>query len=475
MLDSNSTLRSDSQNEVAVPARLVERVRAVLDAPSGTSPRIVRVTAAGSGEESLHDWLRARAGAEAVYWSGRDDDGAVAAVGAADVVATDAAPLDYTALQHTFDNRLKRATAPVRYFGGIRFDAGHAPRSSGEATPWAPFGTARFVLPRLELREEEGQRTWACNLVLPRDQEQADALLSSLRSPSSTPAGATSLPRPIERTDRPNREQWTDMVEWALEAIREGGLDKVVLARRVALSMGVPLDPFLMLHHLQADTPGCFHFAVRPAEGPAFVGASPERLLRREGPTIQSEAIAGTRSRGDSAQSDAALRDELMDSAKERREHAFVQDAIRKRLDGLCTNVDAAEAPTDLTLSRRRHLHAPLTGTLRPSVSTGDVLDALHPTPAVGGVPTEAALDAIRTQEPFDRGWYAGPVGWIGADAAEFAVGIRAGLVHDADLTLFSGAGIVEGSVPEREWDEIEQKIEDFAALLGGTETNGEA
>jgi len=476
MADPNSTLRSDLQNDPAVPDRLIERVRAALDAPTGTSSRIVRVTAPGSGEISLHDWLRAREGTEAVYWSGRDDSAAVAAVGAADVVATDTASLDYTALQNALDDRLKRATAPVRYFGGVRFDAGRAPRTNGESTAWAPFGTARFVLPRLEVREEEGEQWWACNLVLPRDRERSTSLMTALQAPSPTPrSGATSVPHPLSRTDCPDREQWTQMVQWALEAIRGGGLDKVVMARRVALSLRRRPDPFHMLRHLQADTPACFHFAVRPAGGATFVGASPERLLRREGPTVESEAIAGTRSRGDSAQSDAALREELMDSAKERREHAFVQEVIRDRLDTLCTEVQAAGAPTDLTLSRRRHLHAPLTGTLRPSVTTGEVLEVLHPTPAVGGVPTEAALDAIRTQEPFDRGWYAGPVGWIGADAAEFAVGIRAGLVHESTLTLFSGAGIVEGSVPDQEWREIEQKVGDFAALLDGDEANDEA
>jgi Isochorismate synthase len=180
-----------------------------------------------------------------------------------------------------------------------------------------------------------------------------------------------------------------------------------------------------------------------------------------------SEAVAGTRGRGDTPEADAALRDELMDSPKERREHAFVQEAIRDELDRLCTSVEAPEAPSDLALAQGRHLHARLTGTLRSGTSTLDLLDALHPTPAVGGVPTDAALGAIRTQEPFDRGWYAGPVGWIGADAAEFAVAIRSGLVRDDRLALFSGAGIVDGSEPEREWDEIEQKIGDFASILG--------
>jgi menaquinone-specific isochorismate synthase len=157
----------------------------------------------------------------------------------------------------------------------------------------------------------------------------------------------------------------------------------------------------------------------------------------------------------------------LLTSGKERREHAFVQQAIQSSLEALCTRVESPDAPSELLLTRGRHLHARLTGTLRPDVTAVELLDALHPTPAVGGVPGDAALTAIRDQEPFDRGWYAGPVGWVGADAAEFSVAIRSGLVEPTRLALFSGAGIVDGSVPEREWDEIEQKLGDFAAVLG--------
>lgn len=259
------------------------------------------------------------------------------------------------------------------------------------------------------------------------------------------------------------------MVRWALDAIDGGKLDKVVLARRVALALNEPMPPLLVQRHLQAATPGCYHFAIRPRNGPAFVGASPERLFRREGACIVSEAVAGTRPRGDTEVEDERLRHELLTSPKERREHAFVQEAIRTRLERICTSVQPSSEPDELALSRGRHLCSRLAGTLRPNTPTAEVLQVLHPTPAVGGVPTPEAVKAIREQEPFDRGWYAGPVGWIGSDAAEFAVGLRAGLAWKDRVALFSGAGIVEGSEPSREWEEIEQKIGDFAAIMGMT------
>jgi len=129
--------------------------------------------------------------------------------------------------------------------------------------------------------------------------------------------------------------------------------------------------------------------------------------------------------------------------------------------------LEIEERLSEMKLARGRHLVSRARGTLREGVTDWDVLEALHPTPAVGGHPKEEALAEIRTSEPFDRGWYAGPVGWISADAAEFAVGIRSGLVSGRTLRLFSGAGIVAGSVPEEEWAEIEQKIGDFTRIFG--------
>lgn len=260
------------------------------------------------------------------------------------------------------------------------------------------------------------------------------------------------------------------MVRWALDSIEEHDLDKVVLARRVALALDDSMDPMLVLRHLEKATSGSYHFAVRPVGGPAFVGASPERLFRRDGRCVESEAVAGTRPRGETEAEDAAFREELLQSPKERREHAYVQEAIREDLERVCTHVEVPNETRELALERGRHLYSKVTGTLRSGTRTTELLETLHPTPAVGGVPTGDAVEAIRAQEPFDRGWYAGPVGWIGRDAAEFAVGLRAGLAWEDRVALFSGAGIVDGSEPDREWEEIEQKIGDFAAIMGVVE-----
>jgi len=471
---------------------LAEQARSVLGTTANGTRRLVRLCVPLDEPVDPISWMQAQDADEQLYWAPRtaapgttDDreaspaptEGAVvAAVGRADVLEGQGHPVDYGTLQRRLQERFRHADAGQRYFGGLRFDAPdpRPPRQPDAA--WQSFGTYRFVLPRFEILDYDPQQVLACNLVLPRDADRSAELLASIRALALPSASSTGpLPGPVRRADRPDRDGWTAMVRWALTAIAAGRLDKVVFARKVALGLDRHVDPLRVLSHLKATTPGCFHFAFGPPAGPTFVGASPERLVRRDGQAVLSEAVAGTRGRGDTPAADAALREELLTSSKERREHAFVQRAIQQALEPHCTALDGADTPSDLALARGRHLHAPIRGTLRPDTDTTDLLDALHPTPAVGGVPADAALAAIREQEPFDRGWYAGPVGWIAPDAADFAVAIRSGLLAPTTLSLFSGAGIVEGSAPDREWAEIEQKIGDFAAVLGLLDPQDEA
>ena len=472
MLALNPAVIRDIDAADEVRKTLADQVRKAVQSGNGR-PHVERISVAVPESVRPIDWIRAQdrpAGrsSEAVYWSGREEPRTAAALGAADVVSGTTAPIDYEALGETLDERIAGAESSVRYYGGLRFDAAQPSASDRPDRRWASFGTYRFVLPRFELVDAEDTLRLACNLVLPRDADRVGAIVDALDALAlPLPEELTSLPRPYHRQDVPGHEGWTRMIRWALDAIEGDALDKVVLARRVALALDESIDPLLVLGHLETATPGCHHFAVRPADGPAFVGASPERLFRREGRTVVSEAVAGTRPRGETEEEDAALRRELLQNPKERREHAFVEDAIRSDLEQVCTAVRSPNGTGELALARGRHLHSRITGTLRSETSTTDLLEVLHPTPAVGGVPTDNAVAAIRAQEPFDRGWYAGPVGWVGRDAAEFAVALRAGLVEDNQIALFSGAGIVEGSTPGREWEEIEQKIGDFAAIMG--------
>lgn len=407
-------------------------------------------------------WLRGQRPGGRLYWSGREDGTEVAAIGIADLqesaVAESSAKF-YKRLSPLLDS----GVPDLRYYGGARFDPGGD--LGGE---WESFGTYRFVLPRFELQRRNGVSSLVCNLVLPRDAGRRDGILGQIEElPTSEGLPVERLPHPNSRRDAPDREGWRRNVERALESFVEGRMDKVVLARRAEFEFEEALDPVLLARRLKDATPGCFHFCVEPEEGTAFVGASPERLYRRDGRSIRSEAVAGTRPRGGSEADDDELREELLHSVKDQAEHSYVRVSIREKLEDLCEEVEVEDHASDMRLARGRHLVSRISGTLRDGVTDAEVLDSMHPTPAVGGYPREEALARIRASEPFDRGWYAGPVGWIGADATEFAVGIRSGLIRSGGLALFSGAGIVAGSTPDGEWAEIEQKIGDFTRIFG--------
>ncbi len=414
------------------------------------------------------DWLRARDASERMYWRGRDEAESWAAVGQAHVVAASAGD-PATTIRATLDAMLARAAPGVRYVGGMRFDPERA-----VADEWRPFERARFVLPRFVLEAGPAGTFLACNLMLPGDADRLEELrreVERLGDPL-TPERAL-LPVPVGRNDIPGPAEWADNINRAVarfEAIssgKEGSLEKVVLARRSTFQFAEALDPTLLLQRLQAATPHCFHFMMQFEPGGAFLGASPERLYRRDGRQIRSEAVAGTRPRGASPEADARLRQDLIHSDKDRREQDYVKTSIVEALDGLCSSLDVDNTPRVMELAKGRHLCSHIAGTLRHGVGDADILQRLHPTPAVGGFPREVAIGDIREVEHFDRGWYAGPVGWIGRDRAEFAVAIRSGQVSPRSLTLYAGAGIVRGSEASREWAEIEHKISDFLNVLG--------
>ena len=423
--------------------------------------RIVRL-AVPAGRVDPFRWLSEQRMFPKVYWSGREDRAGVAAVGISDLREASASE-GPRSLSKALASLPDSGVSGARYYGGARFD----PLGQLDEE-WAAFGAYRFVLPRFELHTGETETTLVCNLVLPRDTDDASKMAQEIED-LSLPEGAhgAPLPAPVLREDSPDLRGWRENVERALAVFSEGRLGKVVLARRAEFGFCRDLDPTLLLESLKAATPGCFHFYAEPESGTAFLGASPERLFRRERRMVESEAVAGTRPRGVSTAEDEGLRDALLHSAKDRVEHTYVSKGIREALQPLCEELEIEDHVSEMKLVRGRHLRSKVRGTLRDGVTDAALLDAMHPTPAVGGHPRNEALEQIQALEPFDRGWYAGPVGWIGAEGSEFAVGIRSGLLRGRTLALFSGAGIVAGSVPDEEWAEIEQKIGDFTGMFG--------
>ena len=415
-----------------------------LESPSGLRVRRVQIERTSTAKPLA--WLQAQNANEHLYWSSRERDLQVAALGCADELRMDGGTGSTVA---AIIDRLTGCEPGVRYFGGLRFSS---------ATPaddrWATFGCARFIVPRIEYGLHNDRPFLALNFTASESLEDLRESVRALVSPE--PPNETDpppLPAPEYRVDRPDAAQWEARIDIALMAFAAKTLQKIVLARRASFHFSRPLDALTLLRRLRRVTPECFHFCFQSRSGHHFIGASPERLYARQGRRISSEAVAGTRPRGANLESDLFLSNQLRSSEKDLREHHYVRDAIREALQPLCDRLDASQEPGLLQLARGQHLYTAFAGELRAGVGDDAIVAALHPTPAVCGCPTAEALRCIAEWEGFDRGWYAGPVGWIGHDHADFAVAIRSGLVENERLDLFPGAGIVAGSTPRAEWE----------------------
>jgi isochorismate synthase len=367
-----------------------------------------------------------------------------------------------------------RGLGPV-LLGGMGF-TGRAPESNGT---WAPFGASSMVVPSLVVLQSDGgswltastvddgsaanangaglERTWA--KLVARAAELAPPAGESAPTPSDAPLAIDG--------EWPTAQQWRHIVGLATGAVGRGRLDKVVFARRVDMSSPAALDVPGALRRLAASAPESIVFAFRRGTA-AFIGATPERLVRAEGRTYRTAAVAGSIRRGADPAEDAALAAELLASEKEREEHAVVVRAIRRQLAPISDRLEIAPEPGVLVLRHVQHLVTEVAGTLRVQEGLLALAGRLHPTPAVGGEPRDLALAMIAEHEEFDRGWYAGPVGWLSADGdGELMVALRCGLVEDRRVTLYAGCGIVADSDPDREWEESSIKMRAVAAAVG--------
>ena len=367
-------------------------------------------------------------------------------------------------------------------------DAGGAPYALGgfaffdelDDSQWPGFGTAQMAVPAwMALQTNGTTRTVVSTFVQPGDHpaRMAEFLAGQLEGTNGHPAAASSDKREtrfparagaFQRADEvEGHRHWLRMVRNVLAGIKAGKLSKVVLARAVDLFRSAPVSPYTILKALRAAYPDCFSFLVDPGGGQHFMGATPERLANLRDGLMRFGALAGSAPRGERSEADDALGQHLLDDPKERHEHAIVVDAILEAIRPFGGEPELPDAPRLVKLSNVQHLYTPIS--LRPQepASLLSLLARLHPTPAVGGFPQETALDLIRDQEDFDRGWYAGPVGWVNARGdGEFAVALRSGAFRDGRVRLFTGAGIVAGSDPETEYFETQLKLQPLLSAL---------
>ncbi|QAU11717.1 isochorismate synthase [Halorubrum sp. BOL3-1] len=362
--------------------------------------------------------------------------------------------------------------ARPRVFGGFAFHEGAC-----DGDPWGPFSEARFVLPRVQLTVADNGAWLTVNAAgadadvaavedrLAREVDRFAALDgggttdSSGSNPSDAPASRPPRPGICESRRTTGREPWRESVAAAVDRIRDGDLRKVVLAQALETDLAADFPRAATLERLAKKYPDCHRYWFEPAAGEsAFFGATPERLVSLRGRTVETDALAGTTGRGETPAEDEWLARELLDDGKNVHEHELVAETVRHQLEPFAASISAGERRVR-RLATVQHLHTPITAELDADRHVLDLVEALHPTPAVGGLPPDRALATIRETEPFDRGWYAAPVGWIDAAGnGAFAVAIRSAVASSRRATLFAGVGIVSDSDPDREWDEVQLK-----------------
>ncbi|ADJ15055.1 isochorismate synthase [Halalkalicoccus jeotgali] len=357
------------------------------------------------------------------------------------------------------------APARPRAFGGVAFHAGHDP-----VTPWEGFPAAEFVVPRIQLTRTD-ETTWLTVSASGTDvavgdvkRELEDVRAALAAHPAMQPSGGS--PGIAGTRLRTSREEWTRQVQRATDRIAAGELRKVVLAQSLEVDLASGIEIPDVLERLRRTYPECYRFLIEPTDAASFFGAPPERLVSLSGRRVETEALAGSVARGETPEEDHELMSSLFESEKIRHEQGVVVDTIREQLEPL--GEIRVDERTVRKLATIQHLRTPIRADLADEEHVLSIVEALHPTPAVGGLPPERAWETIRGTETFDRGWYASPVGWFDADGdGEFAVAIRSGVASDARLTLFAGNGIVADSDPDEEWAEVQLKYRPILDALG--------
>jgi menaquinone-specific isochorismate synthase len=410
-------------------------------------------------------WLKQQKNSVKNYWSSRDGSFESAGIGASHIIKG-SVKSDFSRILPDLKNILVSNFSDARYFGGIQFQ-----HRLNQEDIWQAFGCCLFNLPLIEIVRDGEDYSLAANLYVPSNEAILDRIENLITFLNQTKYNKKyfnedEFARLISRDDIPDIEGWHKKIKMVLKEFESGSLQKIVLARKSNLRFAGSIDPVSLLEQLKRKSGQAFHFLFQPVSGTAFIGASPECLYKRNNGKIYSEALAGTRPRGTDQFMDITLEKELRTDLKEIREHQWVSKMVNDALHPLCDEIETIDEMSIIKLSNVQHLISRFRGHLQNGVEDFRIIQQLHPTPAVGGTPRDLALKGIIELESFDRGWYAGPVGWFGRNSSEFSVAIRSALVTNGSIALYAGSGIVAGSKPEAEWEETENKILNFKKLL---------
>ena len=343
--------------------------------------------------------------------------------------------------------------------------------AGGQAPEWAGFAAAQLVLPEVSFARQGGEARMTVSVAVVGDDSAAALFERAARRIAELHTGEMPLidPDPVARpriAGAAPPAHYEEAVRRAVERIRAGALDKVVLAREVRVIADSDFDAAPVFGGLRAAFADCYCYCAGGPES-AFVGASPELLVRRDGARAQTVALAGTTHRSADPAVDDHLGEQLLQSSKNRAEQAIVAERIQRTLDPVSVWVAAAGEPVLVKVQNVQHLATPIRAQLAQPLSAVELAGILHPTPAVGGEPAAVAEPLIPALEGLDRGWYAGAVGWTDlAEDGEFSVALRCALLRGPVAHLYAGCGIVADSVPAEELAETEVKLQALLPLL---------
>ena len=407
------------------------------------------------------------------YWQNADQTLTLVGIGHAYVLTSEGKEDRFSAISARWKElqaaliKEEKDRAPV-LFGGFSFD----PKSMKDSE-WDGFPSAYFFVPSFQLTSEEGQTYISINLInttgdavdeFERLREERDRLIHIAQVNEFEPSLKPTVSSLVEIA----KGQYIEAVEDVTKQIKNGNADKVVIARSVKMNFEKEVSSVAALHHISNEQQESYHFGLQK-DGQLFFGATPERLIEISNGRAYSACVAGSIHRGKSAVEDRELGKELLTDNKNRAEHNYVVKMISEVFHDYCTDVSMPSEPKLMKIRDIQHLFTPIEGNIEQHTDIFSLVAALHPTPALGGVPTDRSMEIIREQEQMDRGYYAAPIGWTDTEGnGEFAVAIRSALLDGDQAYLYAGGGIVADSKAEKEYEETWVKFRPVLRALGG-------
>lgn len=410
---------------------------------------------------------------ERFYWQNADQSMTLVGIGHAHILYNESEENRFQSISTQWESlsqsliKEEKDVNPI-LFGGFSFDP-----LNKVSSEWNEFPEAYFIVPTFQFMIRNGKTTISINLLTIEEDavEQFEELRIRLEQLIHLAQVNELVPyvKPnVLSVEERNKELYIKAVRTVTDKINEGIADKVVLARSIKINFEESVEGVCALHHIATEQQESYHFGLQKDQK-LFFGATPERLIEVKAGQAISACVAGSIPRGKSAEEDRSLGETLLADDKNLKEHDYVVQMIFDVFEKYCSSIDMPKGPKLMKVRDIQHLFTPIEGPLKRGVDIFTLVESLHPTPALGGVPTSTSLEMIRQYEQMNRGYYAAPVGWTDTEGdGEFAVAIRSALLNKDEAYLYAGGGIVADSDAQTEYDETWVKFRPVMRSLGG-------